>query len=63
MVVTQANRHPTTAFHIEHDLLRTLARRNIKGDDGLLAEQALGFQAVALLESLNGDGQLFVIRG
>ena len=63
MIVAKIVRHPAPALHVEHDLACALGGRHIHGHDGLLADQALGFEAVALLEALHGDDKLLVIDG
>ena len=62
MILAEIVRHPAPAFHVEHDLLDAVFRRHIHGNDGLLADQPFGLEAVALLKSLHGDDKLLVIN-
>ena len=61
MLVAQIVGHPAPALHVEDDLLAALFWRNVHGDNGLFAEQALGLEAVAHLEFFDGCGQSAVI--
>ena len=63
MFITQIVGHPTPTFHVQNNLALAFLRRDVHGHDGLLAEQAFGFKAMAGLETAHRDGKVLIKVG